>query len=333
MMKVSILTPVYNTASYLPQCIESVLAQSYADWQLICVDDCSTDNSYEIIQRYAAADSRIVALHNDRNVGLAAARNRALHYATGEIITMLDSDDWISADAFQKIVDEFEADADVDCVLYDMIMHYSDHDEREFVNAVSHTQTGYEAFRLSIDWRIHGVYAARRSLYERHPYDDSRRSHTDENTTRFHYLDSRKVAFSTARYYYRQHLESCTHVFGLQRFNMLPALEILYDQLAADPRVAPSDLHTLNTYRWHHIQGAYMLYYARRSDFSESDRRAAKRMLAQYYENVDTSHLPWRERLRFGYAPLKWCPPLYRLQMLAFTRIRRLVGLDRHRYD
>lgn len=333
-MKVSILTPVYNTAQFLPQCIESVLAQSYADWQLLCVNDGSTDGSLDILNRYASADSRIVVLENATNRGAAYSRNLALKYATGDIIMMLDSDDWIATDFLQTVVGEFEANPKADCVLFDVIKHYPNGEEREFVNRVNrHTLTGYEAFRLSLDWQIHGVYAARRRIYELHPYDDSVLTHSDDNTTRFHYLDSREVVLSAARYYYRQHPDSTTLAFGLNRFNLLQALENLYNQLSADPRVAPADLQTLNLFRWHNVQGAYMLYYARRSDFSVSDRRSAKRMLAQLYKNVDTSRLPWRERLRFGYAPLKWCPPLYRFQMWAFTRLRQLVGLDRHRYD
>lgn len=332
-MKVSILTAVYNTASYLPQCIESVLAQTHRDWQLICIDDCSTDGSLDIINRYAATDSRITVVRNAENQGQAKARNAGLLHADGEIVTMLDSDDWIAPDALEKIVAAFEGSRDIDCVLFDLKLYYSPDDVRPYQNAVSHTVTGYEAFRLSIAWQIHGVYAARRQVYDKHRYDDSCRSHSDDNTTRFHYLDSRKVAFSTARYYYRQHAASCTHVFGMQRFNLLVALENLRRELEVDGRVAASDLRELDLYRWHNVQGAYMLYYARRRQFPPSDRRKAKLLLRQVYSNVDTTALPLWEHFRFGYAPIKWCPALYRLQMNAFTHLRLLFGLDKKRYD
>lgn len=332
-MKVSILTAVYNTASYLPQCIESVLAQTHRDWQLICIDDCSTDGSLDIINRYAASDSRITVVRNAENQGQAKARNAGLLHADGEIVTMLDSDDWIAPDALEKIVAAFEGNREIDCVLFDLQLYYSPDDVRPYHNAVSHTVTGYEAFRLSIAWQIHGVYAARRQVYDKHRYDDSCRSHSDDNTTRFHYLDSRKVAFSTARYYYRQHAASCTHVFGMQRFNLLVALENLRRELEADGRVAACDLRELDKYRWHNVQGAYMLYYARRRQFPPSDRRKAKLLLRQMYSSVDTTALPLWEHFRFGYAPIKWCPALYRLQMNAFTHLRLLFGLDKKRYD
>ena len=156
-MKVSILTAVYNTATYLPQCIESVLAQTHRDWQLICIDDCSTDGSLDIINRYAASDSRITVVRNAENQGQAKARNAGLLHADGEIVTMLDSDDWIAPDALEKIVAAFEGDRDIDCVLFDLQLYYSLDDVRPYHNAVSHTVTGYEAFRLSIAWQIHGV--------------------------------------------------------------------------------------------------------------------------------------------------------------------------------
>ena len=76
-----------------------------------------------------------------------------------------------------------------------------------------------------------------------------------------------------------------------------------------------------------------MLYYARRLQFPPSDRRKAKLLLRQMYGNVDTTALPLWEHFRFGYAPIKWCPALYRLQMNAFTHLRLLFGLDKKRYD
>lgn len=119
----------------------------------------------------------------------------------------------------------------------------------------------------------------------------------------------------------------------MQRFNLLVALENLRRELEADGRVAASDLRELDKYRWHNVQGAYMLYYARRRQFPPSDRRKAKSLLRQVYSNVDTTALPLWEHFRFGYAPIKWCPALYRLQMNAFTHLRLLFGLDKKRYD
>lgn len=92
---ISVIVPVYNVEKYLPRCIESILAQTHADWELILVDDGSTDGSGEICDRYASADSRVKAIHT-RNRGVSSARNRGLDEARGEWVSFVDSDDYVA---------------------------------------------------------------------------------------------------------------------------------------------------------------------------------------------------------------------------------------------
>ena len=91
-MTVSIIVPVYNTAVYLPACIDSILAQSYTDFELILVDDGSTDDSLQVCETYAARDARIRALHQ-QNAGVSAARNLGVEQAQGDWLCYVDSDD------------------------------------------------------------------------------------------------------------------------------------------------------------------------------------------------------------------------------------------------
>lgn len=92
---VSIIMPSYNTADFISETIESVLAQTYTNWELIIVDDCSTDHTDEVVKPYLK-DSRIIYIKNDKNSGAAGSRNRALRKATGKWIAFLDSDDlWL----------------------------------------------------------------------------------------------------------------------------------------------------------------------------------------------------------------------------------------------
>ena len=93
MPQVSIITPTYNCAEFIVQTIEAVLAQSFTDWEMIISDDCSTDNTREVIAPYLAADSRIKYICNQRNSGAAVTRNNALKVASGRWIAFLDSDD------------------------------------------------------------------------------------------------------------------------------------------------------------------------------------------------------------------------------------------------
>ena len=101
-MKFSIITPVYNAEKYLKKCIDSVLEQTYHDWELILINDGSTDGSFEIIEDVRKKDERIIAIHQT-NSGPGPSRNRGLDCATGEYIVFLDSDDYIDED-YLKLV-------------------------------------------------------------------------------------------------------------------------------------------------------------------------------------------------------------------------------------
>lgn len=92
--KISIIIPMYGVEKYLRRCLDSVLNQTFTDWQAICVDDGSPDKSGEIAEEYAERDERFVVLHKE-NGGLSDARNYGMPHATGEYIMYLDSDDFI----------------------------------------------------------------------------------------------------------------------------------------------------------------------------------------------------------------------------------------------
>lgn len=103
MSKVSIIIPVYNVQTYLPQCLDSVLMQSYVSWEAILVDDGSTDDSVQICDDYAARDSRFKVIHQ-ANAGAANAKNTGLDQVEGVYVTFLDSDDWVESDWLETMV-------------------------------------------------------------------------------------------------------------------------------------------------------------------------------------------------------------------------------------
>lgn len=105
MPKISIIVPIYNTEKYLQRCIDSILNQTFKDFELILVNDGSTDLSGKIIEDYARKDKRIKTLHIE-NSGQGAARNRGLDIATGDYIGFVDSDDWIHQDMYQVLYRE-----------------------------------------------------------------------------------------------------------------------------------------------------------------------------------------------------------------------------------
>lgn len=95
--KISVIVPVYKVEKYLPKCIESILQQTFTDFELLLIDDGSPDSSGKICDEYAAKDSRIRVFHKE-NGGVSSARNLGLDNAKGEWISFIDADDWISND-------------------------------------------------------------------------------------------------------------------------------------------------------------------------------------------------------------------------------------------
>ena len=90
---VSIIMPSYNAARFIGESINSVLLQTYSNWELLIVDDCSKDNSVEVVRKFANIDKRVVLFSLEKNVGAAAARNVAIEHAQGQYLAFLDSDD------------------------------------------------------------------------------------------------------------------------------------------------------------------------------------------------------------------------------------------------
>lgn len=105
-------------SSYLPQCLDSILHQTYDHLEIIIVNDCSTDGSREICEQYAHRDSRIHLIHHEKNLGLSAARNTGMELATGEYVSFVDSDDWLALDAYARVMSVFEAKSHLDYVRF-----------------------------------------------------------------------------------------------------------------------------------------------------------------------------------------------------------------------
>ena len=100
----SIIVPVYNVERYLDECLSSIINQSYTDWECICVNDGSTDNSFEILQKYASIDKRIRILEQ-RNSGPSVARSLGISVANGEYICFMDADDFLDCDTYRSLVE------------------------------------------------------------------------------------------------------------------------------------------------------------------------------------------------------------------------------------
>lgn len=102
----SIIVPAFNAEKYINRCINSVLRQTYRNIELIVVNDCSTDNTKEILEKLSYEDGRVKVIHLDFNVGIHAARVTGLNIANGEYIGFIDSDDWIDVNAYKHMLSQ-----------------------------------------------------------------------------------------------------------------------------------------------------------------------------------------------------------------------------------
>ena len=136
MKKVSIIIPVYNVEKYLPKCLDSVVGQSYADLEIICIDDGTPDGSAAVILSYAEKDGRI-KLISQENQGLSGARNTGIGAATGEYIVFLDGDDWLDTEAIKAAVEKAERNS-ADVVMWGYVREFPDRSaEKHLITAES----------------------------------------------------------------------------------------------------------------------------------------------------------------------------------------------------
>lgn len=122
MIKVTAVIPVYNVEDYLERCLDSICGQTLKEVELICINDCSSDNSLKILNEYALKDNRITVINFKENKGASFARNKGIQEAQGEFISFVDSDDYIDLDFYEKLyVRAKEANADVVKALFKII--------------------------------------------------------------------------------------------------------------------------------------------------------------------------------------------------------------------
>ena len=147
MNRISVIIPVYNTGKYIKKCVDSVIAQNYENYEIIIVNDGSTDNSEEVIQDYVSKYPQIIMSFKTENNGLSAARNYGIRKATGDYICFVDSDDYLSNDLFEELKVYMEKSYDL--IKYKLISVDEEGSEiARFDGPVFENKSGEEAFNL-----------------------------------------------------------------------------------------------------------------------------------------------------------------------------------------
>ena len=166
--KITIIMPCYNCADFIYRSIESVLNQTYLNWELLCINDMSTDNTLDILNQYAQKDKRIKVFNRKKRIGKAAPNcNYALEKATGYFICRLDPDDDISTDYLEKLIKR-QQETNADIVIPDCCFVYPSNSNKNWTMAGILKRwgktnkkinrdiilTGRQACELSLNWRI-----------------------------------------------------------------------------------------------------------------------------------------------------------------------------------
>ena len=145
--------PVYNSENFVETAVKSILAQSFKDFEIICVNDCSKDNSLAVLNKLAQSDSRIKVIDSKVNVGAGAARNLGIEAATGQYITFVDSDDTIESDLFERAFSLCD-NGKIDQVVWGMLEKYYTADNKlvKTISVVPSTQiyTDFESITRAI---------------------------------------------------------------------------------------------------------------------------------------------------------------------------------------
>ncbi len=302
-MTISIIVPVYNVESYLTRCVESILAQTYTNWELILVDDGSPDRCPEICDAYAAKDKRIKVLHKT-NGGLSDARNHGLDVATGDYILFVDSDDYIHPhmlQAMSRLATEKNADI-VQC-------SYIRGTENSFPTITESTKHyTFDNKSIFISTRQQTILCAK--FYRRSLWDSLRmpvgKIHEDDFTTWRLYCHSHRIVIIDTPYYY--YYINPRGIMACEDRRLSPLLIEAYEErIAYFEERNEATLAALSRWRF----SMPLMYIYLRGNITREEKHNIQHILHENTKTFVRCHqVPWAHRLVFSLIDLS--PRLYR---------------------
>ncbi|MCQ5146274.1 glycosyltransferase family 2 protein [Enterocloster bolteae] len=233
-IQISIVLPIYNVEKYLDECVQSVLNQSYANFELILVDDGSTDGSQMLCEQYKKKDKRIVVIHQ-KNGGLSSARNTGIKCAHGKYITLIDSDDYVAYDYIEKLYDAIvENSADISMCDFQKVAEGSKLKEIKIPYQIKNKHLIFdkeETIKEVYNEKFHGIdFVSWAKMYKlelfrtNSIYFPEGKLHEDAFTTYKLFYLSEKIAYiDEPLYFYRIRNGSITSTFSIKRLDMIQA--------------------------------------------------------------------------------------------------------------
>lgn len=317
--KLSVIIPVYNTSKFLEECLNSVINQTYKNLEIIVVNDCSTDNSLDILYKYLNNDKRIKVINNEENLGLFRTRVIGSKFATGDYITFLDSDDYLSIDYYRNMLNE-TVNESVDIVIGRIVLNYSD-SIKEFLNIQNIYYTKlYEDDVASEFFKQHGQdflwHTVWNKIYSFKLWKKCLKTFEKINIHLNYFEDFlfTSILFCNANslklcnkdnVFYRKHNSALTYSFNLSYDQLLKQTnDIIYAMKFVEKYLEQNRKYTKNLKylkEWKKTQKNYLYSNLNNSLLNEEDKKKIMIIIDEYFfENIEDFEFIERHFIKYN---------------------------------
>jgi glycosyltransferase involved in cell wall biosynthesis len=291
---ISIVIPAYNAGKYIEECLNSVLSQTFEDWECIIVNDGSTDNTLAIVQNFTARDKRFSSYTISNSGSAKVPRDKAVSYARANWIVQLDADDFIDNDVLGKLYTKaISTKADI---VYLRMKLFSEENPKNF-NFIP-TQnfdmqkilTGKEAVMLTVPkWLIGGIGIVRKELWTICSTFNSEIKYIniDEYDTREVLIKANTVAFEDVIYHYRQHSSSITKKISAKFFETLITDKMLENLFSEHFGHDSCQKLIVSQYRMEEIIAKRVFLFRMGSKLQIGEREKIKETIKEHYMDID----------------------------------------------
>lgn len=255
--KISIIMPAYNCEQYVGKTIDSVIAQIYNNWELIIIDDGSTDDTGKICDKYAFNNKKIRVIHT-KNQGVSSARNLGLNLANGVFVTFLDSDDYIAPNMYQKMLDEFDDSIEIVVCDYEVVYDINCTKNIYHQSIIPGVYENIKAIKLlnCNGYLWNKVY--RKEVLEKIEFNSDVKIEEDWIFNIKVFLNASYIKFIKNKYYYYcQHFNSALHSKNYE--NVIQTLTAIKN-MANDIEDINGDIHAILWHEYFFILGYSMVW-------------------------------------------------------------------------
>lgn len=291
---ITVAIPAYNAEKYIAQTIDSILAQTFRDWECVIVNDGSTDGTLAIIESYAAGDSRFRYITTPNSGSTKIPRSKAVELATGQWICSIDADDYMDSDYLQKLYDRaMETGA---AMVVSRMVRFDENDPRIATIPVADFDmnqviSGREALVLTLGaWRISpaGALVPRQTMLSTVMVSGGKvLINNDEYDSRIWLMSSEKVAFADTDYHYRKHSGSITVHVSPKRFEVVHTDGLLQKKIESEYGVDSPEYDAILVHRFRALRRLGVMFYRYRCRFSPQQRREIYSSLCDTYYALD----------------------------------------------